>query len=195
MEKQEKTNTNKANNIRATDDMKQRIDELRAGYNNAQELIRFMDTKLAFVSTLCCAIIGGIQGTCAEICKRFFGEATTFYSWLGIIVVILFFICSIATVLVMIFGVLGRKKSGKTSLPSPHILFPIGNPHDLSVFKEQINSRTKDAEYNEVCYQLHSVGIILEKKMNASRWAIYFLFAQILFGFAVILLRFFWIRS
>ncbi len=175
--------------------MKQRIDELRAGYNNAQELIRFMDTKLAFVSTLCCAIIASLQGTCTEICKRFLDEAMTKSSLLALIVVVLFFVCSAGTIFETISGIWGRKKSGKPSLPPPHILFPIGNSHDLSVFKEQINSRTEDAEYNEVCYQLHSVGIILEKKMNASRWAFYFLFAQIFFGFAVILLRFFWIRS
>jgi len=176
--------------------MKQNIDELRNGYNNAQELIRFMDTKLAFVSGLCCAIVAGVQGTCVEICNRFFNEAKTFFPWLGFIVVVFFFAFSLATILVTIFGIWGRKKSGIPSSPPPtHILFPIGNNHDYSAFKQEIDSRTEEAEYDEVCYQLYSVGIILDKKMNRSRYAFFCLVAQILLGFAIILLRFIWIGS
>ena len=178
MEKQEKKNTKEVFRKKGTKDMRRIIDEMRAGYNNSQELIRFMDTKLAFISGLCGAIAVGCKGSCMHF-YHFFNEPLSINSILRLFVVILFILFSAATFWETLSGIWGRKE-GKTTTPAPHILFPIGNSPSFSDFKKQIDSRTEDNEYNEVCFQLYSVGRILEKKMNKSRDAFILFVVQLL---------------
>ena len=77
--------------------MRRKIDEMRAGYNNAQELIRFIDTKLALISGLCCAVIAGFYNICFELYKTHFHNALTGRSLLELMFVFLFIALSIST--------------------------------------------------------------------------------------------------
>lgn len=169
--------------------MRRKIDEMRAGYNNAQELIRFIDTKLALISGLCCAVIAGFYNICFELYKTHFHNALTGRSLLELMFVFLFIALSISTQGVTLFGIWARKQQNGATSSLPHILFPIGNTPDFGAFKQQVNSRTEDDEYAEVCCQLYSVGIILEKKINMSRISFLFFVAQVLSASALYLIK------
>lgn len=167
--------------------LKERIDEIVRGYNNAQELICFMDSKLAIIWGFCAAVLAYCAPISIELCKKIGNDAINIHS-LGIVTIIsIFAVCTVIAFWATINGIFGRKEQGVTT-PLPHILFPIENKTDIHQFKIKLLQRTEEDEYNEVCDQIYSVGKILEIKLDRSRMASYCLNAQVIAGILILIL-------
>lgn len=155
-----------------------RIDEMIRGYNNAQELIRFMDSKLAVIWGFCTAILAVCASSGIELYKKIEPNVISMRSLLIIVLLLVFIITSGIAFWATVNGIYGRKEQGVTT-PLPHILFPIGNNFDIHQFKVKVAQRSEEDEYNEVCDQIYSVGKILEIKIIRSRLASNCLYGQI----------------
>ena len=178
---------NEANANTKERSLKERIDELIRGYNNTQELIRFMDSKLAIIWGFCAAVLAYCGPICIDLYKKIGHDAINIHLLCIIVIIGIFAISTAIAFWATINGIFGRKEQGVTT-PLPHILFPIGNNYDIHLFKTKLLQRTEEDEYNEVCDQLYSVGKILEIKINRSRTASYSLYAQVIAGILILVL-------
>ena len=165
-----------------------RINEMRVGYGNAQELIRFMDTKLAIIWGICAAIIVHCGSICATMFGNVIGSPLTVKSLLILLLIASVVVSAVVAFWATVNGIWGRKEQGVTT-PPPHILFPIGNRCDIHQFKKLIAKRTESDEYEEMCDQLYSVGRILEIKINRSRIASLSLTIQLISSALLLLIR------
>ena len=178
---------NGGNEKMKTRSLRERIDEIIRGYNNAQELIRFMDSKLTVIWGFCAAALAFCIPVCVELCKKIGNNPINILSLFVIVLVSVFSISTSIAFWATINGIFGRKEQGVTT-PFPHILFPIGNNFDIHQFKIKVFQRTENDEYDEVCDQLYSVGRILEIKINRSRIACYCLYTQVISGILISIL-------
>lgn len=115
--------------------LKERIEDIIRGYNNAQELIRFMDSKLAIIWGFCAAVLAYCGPISIELCKKIGNNAINIHSLCIIAIIGIFAISSGMAFWATINGIFGRKEQGVTT-PLPHILFPIGNDYDIHQFKK-----------------------------------------------------------
>lgn len=154
------------------------IEEMRVGYCNTQELIRFMDAKMAIIWGICAAIIAHCKSDCIVMFGNVISAPCTIKNLLILIIIAAVVLSTAVAFWATMDGIWGRKEQGVTT-PLPHILFPIGNRCDIHQFKRLIGNRSEFDAYEEMCDQLYSVGKILEIKIDRSRLASLSLIVQL----------------
>ena len=167
------------------------LNELREGYKNAQELIRFMDAKVG--------IVVGFSGMIFVHCMDkyyasfpYIPNSSVFSFFVLKIILLLCFISTTVIVFLKSFNCI-KARSPKKQSCHPRILFPVGNYTDFSLFMRELRNSGNKHEYEELASQVFNVGHILEIKMKESRIAVQALTWQILF-WAIIMLSF-WIDA
>ncbi len=153
------------------------INELRNGYNNAQELIRFADTKIGVIVAFSSAIfIHGMDNFCLP-----YSLATQISpcSWemLQIVLLGLFILATGGVFLTALDGMTAR--GAKKLSPMPRLLFPVGNHKDFELFKADIEKTEENHELDELTVQVYNIGLILEVKLKRCCWAKNMLVVQI----------------
>lgn len=167
------------------------LNELREGYKNTQELIRFMDAKVG--------IVIGFSGMVFVHCMDkyystfpYIPEASVFSFYVLKIILLLCFITATIISFLWSFGCImarGPIKQGGY----PRILFPVGNSTDFTLFMRDLKRSDENHEYEELASQVFNVGHILEIKMQKSKIAIQALIAQII-TWGIIMLSF-WLET
>lgn len=165
------------------------LNELREGYKNAQELIRFMDAKVG--------IVVGFSGMIFVHCMDkyyssfpYIPNSSVFSFYVLKIILLLCFITATMIAFLWSFGCIMARGPIKQSC-YPRILFPVGNSTDFSLFMHDLRKSGNSHEYEELASQVFNVGHILEIKMQKSKTAIQALIVQIIF-WGIIMLSF-WI--
>lgn len=163
------------------------LNELREGYKNTQELIRFMDAKVG--------IVIGFSGMVFVHCMdKYFStfpyvpESSVFSFYVLKIILLLCFIAATIVAFLWSFGCIMARGPIKQS-GYPRILFPVGNSTDFSLFMRDLKRCEENHEYEELAAQVFNVGHILGIKMQKSRVAIRALIAQII-TWGIIMLSF-----
>jgi len=167
------------------------VSELRAGYSNTQELIRFMDAKAG--------VAMGFSGVVFTHCMdKFFSTFPCIpespLCSLYVLKLILLFAFILTTVFVFLSAlncIIARGAIKQSALP--RILFPVGNHKDFALFRNDIENQHKNHEIEELMAQLFNVGIIFEIKMAKCKQAINMLIAQILIWAAIMIV--FWVSK
>jgi len=163
------------------------LDHAKTGYQNAQDIIKFIDTKTGAVTGLCTLAIGGVLG----LVTWFFGLE----EGCRLLVLNIFHPCVAAIVLLglspiagagsLVFSLLSLiARSPLTS--GQTVLFPClkktGGEWDgiSQSYKNKIVAGMTATEIRDEYHdQILNVGIIVQKKIARHRWAVGFLMLQL----------------
>ena len=157
--------------------MSNKKEQLREGYKNTQELIRFMDAKAG--------VAVGFSGMIFVHCMdKFFSDfpcmpsASVFSIYVIKILLLIAFILSTLVAFFKSFSCIQARGPMKDT-KHPKILFPYGNSTDFGVFREEVENISEEHEYEELTAQVFNTGHILERKMAECKTGIKALIWQV----------------
>ncbi|OGV70665.1 MAG: hypothetical protein A2283_11620 [Lentisphaerae bacterium RIFOXYA12_FULL_48_11] len=168
------------------------IEHAQRGYQNAQETIRFVDTKTGVLTGLCCLLLGaGLEliKTCLAIGvykAPFNGHAIDSWCIVAGIALLIFAISGIGCIIASIHSLTARPPLASTGFT---VLFPFFTPPARSTAEEYARKIVVGMKESEIAEeyqnQIISVGAILEEKCKWHRRAVLYFRAEVLSLFAL----------
>ncbi|MFZ2655591.1 MAG: hypothetical protein WAX69_11735 [Victivallales bacterium] len=166
------------------------IEHLKTGYQNAQEIIRFIDNKTEILLGIVLVVTGGIIAYTINmfemekaIYKEIFCLLQTNYC--TFILFILILLSGIISIIFLMLCLRARRSTrpSKRFGPPYFILFPCVRQKDsnkaISYYDTTLESMTASDIIKEYKFQLVIVGIILDRKIFFLDWAIKLFILQI----------------
>jgi hypothetical protein len=159
------------------------------GYKNAQEIIRFIDTKASFFAGSAIVLLGFTM----QLLKQYFELPASLKAQLEAVADVhpICFCCltwiiassmlsGVLSVWSSLFCLVGRPPKRNLAYV-PTILFPFfkGNQNEREVCKNRCTGMTEEELSKEYECQIWNVGVILFQKIRRNRWAAWMLLAQI----------------
>jgi len=157
------------------------LSHAKDGYKNAQEVIRFIDTKSTYFAGAALILVGFTM----QLLKQYFelpaelktqlAYAADYHPWA-------FFAIRAIAAFSMFFGVLAlwsavfslvARPTKKNSHHIDTILFPFftGKATDRDICQKIVKGMTEKNVAQEYACQIWNVGLILQKKVRRNRWA------------------------
>ena len=136
-----------------------------------QEQIRFADTKAAFVFTINTLMFGFVVNGVGTLKKAMTVTPVPAPAWVGMLALIVFGVCSVATVGLLIYNVMSRfgEKAPKCRIFFGHIALHYG--HDFEKYVTDLKGMTEDDWLKEVGTQIVETSNIALTKHNSVRTA------------------------
>jgi len=157
------------------------VEHAKAGYHNAQDIIKFIDAKTGAVTGIGTLAIGGVWGIIgfyfdlnAEVRNIVTNYAPLYIPGIFIGVSLL------AGVIALAFSMLSLIARGPTSEST--VLFPFVPPDNelnFEYYDQLSHGMTQNQILTEYRIQIHTVGTILRKKMKWHRRAVLLLLIQL----------------